>query len=61
MDYHSMAALASSIDRASYVLAGAITKKAEEGRRDALLAAVVTGVSSSLLTIILYLILRGVK
>ena len=62
MDMHSMQMLAQSIDRFGYVLAGAIRDKAKQEEetkgRLILVAAGVLGLSSSLSTIILYLILR---
>jgi hypothetical protein len=57
-----MQMLAQSIDRFGYVLAGAIRDKAKQEEetkgRLILVAAGVLGLSSSLSTIILYLILR---
>jgi hypothetical protein len=62
IDYHAMQTLAQSIDRSSYILAGAIKEafkqREKERSRELLLAAFIFGASSSLLTIILYVILR---
>lgn len=57
MDFHTMHTLAQSIDRASYVIAGAQKETAKLWRETILLAAGVFGATASLLTIIIYVII----